>query len=85
MKKPILIAVVAGGLAFASAPRSDAQLYFSVGFGPGYRALPVRLLLPAPLITGRTTGPTIGLSIGTAGIATTVTSGIITVIGTKLP
>jgi hypothetical protein len=67
MKKLILIAVVAGGLAFASAPRSDAQVYFSVGFG---RA---------------TTGPTIGLIIGTAGIATTVTSGIITIIGTKLP
>jgi hypothetical protein len=36
MKKLLLIAVVAGGLAFASAQRSDAQVYFSVGFGPGY-------------------------------------------------
>jgi len=36
MKKLLLIALVAGGLAFASAPRSDAQVYFSVGFGPGY-------------------------------------------------
>ena len=36
MKKLLLITLVAGGLAFASAPRSDAQVYFSVGFGPGY-------------------------------------------------
>ncbi len=36
MKKLLLITVVAGGLAFASAPRSDAQVYFSIGFGPGY-------------------------------------------------
>ena len=36
MKKLFLIILMAGGLAFASAPRSDAQVYFSVGFGPGY-------------------------------------------------
>ena len=36
MKKLLVITLVAGGLAFASAPRSDAQVYFSVGFGPGY-------------------------------------------------
>jgi hypothetical protein len=36
MKKLFLITLVAGGLAFASAPRSDAQVYFSVGFAPGY-------------------------------------------------
>ncbi len=36
MKKLLLITLLAGGLAFASAPRSDAQVYFSVGFGPGY-------------------------------------------------
>jgi hypothetical protein len=36
MKKLLLIAVVAGGLTFAAAPLSDAQVYFSVGFGPGY-------------------------------------------------
>jgi len=36
MKKLLLIAVVAGGLTFAAAPRSDARVYFSVGFGPGY-------------------------------------------------
>ncbi|HEV3099909.1 MAG TPA: hypothetical protein VGY75_09345 [Candidatus Udaeobacter sp.] len=36
MKKLLLITLVAGGLVFTSAPRSDAQVYFSVGFGPGY-------------------------------------------------
>jgi len=36
MRKLLLIALVAGGLAFASASRSDAQVYFSIGFGPGY-------------------------------------------------
>jgi hypothetical protein len=36
MKKLLLITLMAGGLVFASAPRSDAQVYFSVGFGPGY-------------------------------------------------
>jgi hypothetical protein len=36
MKKLLLITLVAGGFVFASAPRSDAQVYFSVGFGPGY-------------------------------------------------
>ena len=37
MKKVLLIAAVAGGLTFAAVPRSDAQVYFNVGFGfPGY-------------------------------------------------
>ncbi len=36
MKKLLLIALVAGGLTFIGAPRSDAQVYFSIGFGPGY-------------------------------------------------
>jgi hypothetical protein len=36
MKKLLLIALVAGGLTFTAAPRSDAQVYFSIGFGPGY-------------------------------------------------
>jgi hypothetical protein len=36
MKKLLLIAVVAGGLMFAGTTRSDAQVYFSMGFGPGY-------------------------------------------------
>ena len=36
MKKLLLIAVVAGGLIVAGTTRSDAQVYFSIGFGPGY-------------------------------------------------
>ena len=36
MKKLLLIVLVAGGLNFAAAPRSDAQVFFSIGFGPGY-------------------------------------------------
>ena len=36
MKKFLFIALVAGGLTFAAVPRSDAQVYFSIGFGPGY-------------------------------------------------
>ena len=36
MKKLLLIGLVAGGLCFAAVPRSDAQVYFSIGFGPGY-------------------------------------------------
>jgi len=35
MKKLLLIAVVAGGLMVAGTTRSDAQVYFSIGFGPG--------------------------------------------------
>jgi hypothetical protein len=36
MKKLLLIVIVAGGLTFAVAPRSDAQVFFSIGVGPGY-------------------------------------------------
>jgi hypothetical protein len=36
MKKLLLIGLVAGGLTFSAVPRSDAQVYFSIGFGPGY-------------------------------------------------
>ena len=36
MKKLLLIALVAGGLTFVGVPRSDAQVYFNLGFGPGY-------------------------------------------------
>jgi hypothetical protein len=36
MKKVLLIALAAGALSFAAAPRSDAQVFFSIGFGPGY-------------------------------------------------
>ena len=51
MKKLLLIGLVAGGLSFAAVPRSDAQVYFSIGFGPGYlRILPLRVLLSVPLL-----------------------------------
>ena len=36
MKKLLFIALVAGGLTFAAVPRSDAGVYFGIGFGPGY-------------------------------------------------
>ena len=36
MKKLLLVTVVTGGLMFAGTTRSDAQVYFSIGFGPGY-------------------------------------------------
>lgn len=36
MEKLLLIAVVAGVLMFAGTTRSDAQVYFSIGFGPSY-------------------------------------------------
>ena len=37
MKKLLLIALVAGGFTFAAALRSEAQVYFNIGFGfPGY-------------------------------------------------
>jgi len=36
MKKLLLIVLVAGGLTFAAAPRSDARVFFSIGIGPGY-------------------------------------------------
>ena len=36
MKKLLLFAIVAGGLVCAGAIRSNAQVYFSMGFGPGY-------------------------------------------------
>ena len=40
MRKLLLIAVVAGGLMVAGTTRSDAQVYFSIGFGPGYYGYP---------------------------------------------
>ena len=51
MKKLLLIAVVAGGLMVAGTTRSDAQVYFSIGFGPGYYGiLPLRVLLSVPVL-----------------------------------
>ena len=51
MKKLLLIAVVAGGLMVAGTTRSDAQVYFSIGFGSGLlRILPLRVLLSVPVL-----------------------------------
>ena len=51
MKKLLLIAVVAGGLIVAGTTRSDAQVYLSIGFGPGYYGiLPSRVLLSVPVL-----------------------------------
>ena len=36
MKKLLLIALVAGGLILVATPRLDAQVSFSIGFGPRY-------------------------------------------------
>ena len=36
MKRLLLMGPVAGGFSFAAVPRSDAQVYFSLGFGPSY-------------------------------------------------
>jgi hypothetical protein len=55
MKKLLLITLVAVGLAFASAPRSDAQVYFSVGFGPGYYGYYPYGYYSRTAITSRTT------------------------------
>ena len=51
MKKLLLIAVVVGGLMVAGTTRSDAQVYFSIGFGPGYYGYyPLRELLSVPVL-----------------------------------
>jgi hypothetical protein len=47
MKKLLLIGLVAGVLTFVPAQRSDAQVYFSVGFGgPGYGYYPYGYYYP---------------------------------------
>ena len=84
MKKLLLIALVAGGLAFASAPRSDAQVYL-LGLGSDIRATMGITRTDTTIriaITGLGTMGTIGLIIGMAGIVTTVITDI-TTIGAK--
>jgi hypothetical protein len=50
MKKLLLVAIVAGGLVCAGATRSNAQVYFSIGFGPGYYGYsPYGYYLPVPV------------------------------------
>jgi hypothetical protein len=51
MKKLLLIAVMAGDLVVAGTTRSDAQVYFSIGFGPGYYGYyPYGSLLSLPVL-----------------------------------
>ena len=62
MKKLLLIAVVAGGVMVAGTTRSDAQVYFSIGFRPSYYGYPyactidtadiVIIAIIIPMITG---------------------------------
>ena len=53
MKKLLLVAIVAGGLVCAGATRSNTQVYFSIGFGPGYYGTRDLII---DHITDRTTG-----------------------------
>ena len=83
MKKLLLVALMAGGMTFAAAPRSDAQVFFSIGFGPGYYGgyYPYGYIIRTILITGRTMAtPTTGPTIGTAATVTTATTVIIATI-----
>ena len=89
-KRLLLIALVAGGVTFVAAPRSDAQVYFSIGFGPGYYGgyYPYGSYYPYRYsITGRIATLTIDLTMGmgdtdiitaTTVILTTVTGNEVT-------
>ena len=68
MKKLLLVAVVLGGLMFPGTTRSDAQVYFSIGFGPGYyRYYPYCYYYPYRYYAR----PIIARTIGTADIVIT--------------
>jgi len=84
MKKLLLIGLVTGVLAFVPAQRSDAQVYFSVGFGgPGYYGY-IRTAIPTTDRIG-ITGIT-DLTIGTAGAGITIVTTDITttIVGNRL-
>ena len=68
MKKLLLIAVVAGGLMVAGTTRSDAQVYFSIGFGPGYYGYYPYGSYPYRYYSDLIIDPITGLTTGTAGI-----------------
>ena len=81
MKRLLLIALVASGLAFVPVQRSDAQISVGIGYpGYGYGYYPYGYYRPyryyGTILGHHTIGPT-----DTAITATTV---IITTIGTKL-
>ena len=69
MRKLLLIAVVAGGLMVAGTTRSDAQVYFSIGFGPGYYGYyPYGYYYPYRYYSDLIIDPITGRTTGTAGI-----------------
>ncbi len=69
MRKLLLIAVVAGGLMVAGTTRSDAQVYFSIGFGPGYYGYyPYGNYYPYRYYSDLIIDPITGRTTGTAGI-----------------
>ena len=78
MKKLLVITLVAGGLAFASARVPMRKCTSRLGSGRASTGIIHTGTITRTGIIGRTT---IGLTIGTAGI---VTIGTITTIGTKL-
>ena len=90
MKKLLLIGLAAGVLAFVPAQRSDAQVYFSVGFGgPGYYGYyPYGYYYPYRYSTTDRIAITVitGLTIGMAGIGITIvtTDTTTTMVGRKL-
>ena len=68
MKKLLVVAVVVGGLTFAGTTSSDAQVYFSIGFGPGYYDIIPTVTI---LRTGIMPDLIIARTIGTADIVIT--------------
>ena len=72
MRKLLLIAVVAGGLMVAGTTRSDAQVYFSIGFGPGYYGYyPYGYIIRTGITLDLIIDPITGRTTGTAGIVIT--------------
>ena len=63
MKKLLLIALVAGGLMFTGAPRSDAGVSVGIGFGFPVAYLSICLSVPLRILwTGRLRGTVILLA-----------------------
>jgi hypothetical protein len=86
MKKLLLIAVVAGGLMIAGTTRSDAQVYFSIGFGPGYYGYyPYGYSYPYRITPDLIIDPITGHTTGTAAIVITAIIIVIPIVtGTSL-
>jgi hypothetical protein len=86
MRKLLLIAIVAGGLMVVGTTRSDAQVYFSIGFGPGYYGYyPYGNYYPYPYYARPFIDPITGRTTGTAAtVITAIIIGIPIVTGTSL-